>query len=159
MASYETISNRELAEQVISGSERVLAVSDVHQTKMNTPGIHVYVGKNVRGYPALGQTKGPNCSTAVNSVNAIALAWDNAEEAPVTLAHELGHYLGLEHVDQTFYPECASGLLDPSDDIFKNLMHSQSARTTGLTARQRTRAREMACSYLRAWGMTSPACG
>ncbi len=159
METYETISNEDLAQQVISGSETMLEVSEIHRTKMNTSGIHVYVGKNVRGYLSSGQTKGPNCSTAVNSINAIALAWDNAEEAPVTLAHELGHYLGLEHVDQTYYPECARELLDPSDDIFRNLMHSRSARTTELTTRQRTRGREMACLYLRTWEMPSPACG
>ncbi len=77
---------------------------------------------------------------------------------PTALAHEIGHFLGLQHPDESFFSECGAELLEPSDRVSENLMASFGPLTAKLSERQIRRAREMACRYLAEWGMISSAC-
>jgi hypothetical protein len=82
-----------------------------------------------------------------------------ARGAPTTLAHELGQYLGLEHIeDETIDRECAAELLNPCDEVSVNLMTSYASRTARLSVRQISREREMAYRYLTEWGISSSGC-
>ena len=166
LASYDQIVNDELESQIFSDNQRIFLPTAVHLNNSRVNGIHIYIGQNSHhisptgsglGIKA-GQTIGPGCSDAVNRSYAIALAWDQARSNPSALAHELGHYLGLSHVDEPYSAECGSSLLDPSDAVSSNLMNSFGSRSAKLSTGQIARAREMACRYLLEWGISNSNC-
>ncbi len=75
----------------------------------------------------------------------------------MALAHELGHYLGLDHV-QPYNSECGAQLLDESDIDTENLMMPISSVSAKLSHGQISRARDMTCRYLSEWGLSSSGC-
>ncbi|MCH9648436.1 MAG: hypothetical protein K0U98_09365 [Deltaproteobacteria bacterium] len=163
LASYERIENAELENQIVSGNVRAFEPSSVHASRSDTAGLHIYVGRNGGnigvGFARIqGQTRGPGCGNAVRANNAIAMAWDTVGRGgggpSRTLAHEIGHYLGLDHpdVDST---SCGSSLVE--DRTAANLMHSF-ANSPNLSTGQIARARQVACLYLAQWSVPSSAC-
>lgn len=161
---YDIITNDSLENQVLSANLLEFLPLSLHYNYKMENGIHIYVGRNTNRFGfnntiISGLTRGPGCTNNTNRDHAIALAWDTPNENGITLAHEIGHFLGLQHPDEPyFYQTCGVELLSISDKVSGNLMISPSAKETKLTEKQIARAREMACRYLSKWELKSAAC-
>jgi hypothetical protein len=159
LETYDTIENPEMERQILSSipDSTTWIPRRLHDERFREiPGIHIYVGRDSEGLLTKGQTRLGGCRTDVSRVNAIALAWNDARDGGSNvLAHELGHYLGLEHTNGEFSLSCGAPLLDSPGA--RNLMET-GAHDSSLTSRQAERARDFACMYLRLWGMASRAC-
>jgi hypothetical protein len=122
----------------------------------SVPGIHIYLGGNATGQSWYGGTDGPSdtCEDTARTSSHITMAWEEANDFPgsVSLAHEIGHLLGLGHSDNDF--SCGGSLTEPG---VPNLM-SPMPGATSLTDAQGERTRMMACKYMQIWGLRSPAC-
>lgn len=125
------------------------------------PGIHVYVGGEINSASLGGGDHGLTCSRPRDlcdetTLESDLIMLDGSSNERHLLSHELGHFLGLAHVDAS--PPC--GLLDLPGDVAEaraNLMNTGAAET-GLSTDQISRARSVACARLASWGMTQPAC-
>lgn len=170
LIEYVTDENVALARQIIDPVASRMATAAYHadyvKAHPDKKGMHIYFGRNsmhigTGGAITAGRTSGPACDgRSINSRHHIALAVDEAYANPTALAHELGHLLGLDHVDGPFSDtDCARRILETGEDASLNLMYSTSSTTSvRLSAGQITATRRVACAYIRFWGLSSPAC-
>ena len=164
LETYDIMTHDSLENQVLSANPLEFLPLSLHTNYKMENGIHIYVGRNTNRFGfnntiISGLTRGPSCTNNTNRDHAIALAWDTPNENGITLAHEIGHFLGLQHPDESyFYQTCGIELLSISDKVSGNLMISPSAKKAKLTEKQIARARDMACRYLSEWKIKSAAC-
>lgn len=163
LQTYELIQSArhdELEHQILGGSREALNIATLHRERMRIPGIHIYVGRNATGIrDASGVSSMPNCtmmsSESLKPTNAVALAWTMKSliaRNSLVLAHEIGHYLGLDHTDED--SSCGRDLVGDSESI--NLMNGLSGII--VTEKQIKIARKLACIYTQQWELISPAC-
>ncbi len=163
LQTYELIQSPrhdELEHQILGGDREALNIAALHRERMHIPGIHIYVGRNATGIrDASGVSSMPNCtmmsSESLKPTNAVALAWtmkSSIARNSLVLAHEIGHFLGLDHTAEN--SPCGRDLVGDSESI--NLMNGLSGVI--VTEKQIKFARKMACLYTQQWGLKSPAC-
>lgn len=175
LASYETVPQRDgLEERLINNDEASggfggacrpdTRLARYHSERKEVPGIHVYFGgsidSNMLGAHLAGGACGAHsaCRTTVDDEDFILIDGRQSFRVPNTLAHELGHFLGLEH--STINRSCGALLLDDPgsrDEQNANLM-VPGARGVQLTPAQRERAREVACAATAAWRLDVVGC-
>lgn len=125
------------------------------------PGVHIYVGGSIGQPLSNGNYPGATCGSfrlcedSARARDMILLNAQLAHTAPFSLAHELGHYLGLHHSDQAV--SCGRSLLGEYDAPSENLMEP-SAAGLALSAAQISRARAQACDALSRWGRLASGC-
>ncbi len=171
LASYEVIEQNDRLELDLYNATEVsyscrfpqlTRLFRYHEDRMNTPGIHIYLGAliasqslSIDDVPGFTCGASGTCRSSGNQADFIGLSHLQATSLPLTLAHELGHYLGLDHPYSDF--SCGAHLFEESDSKEENLMNPVPTHIN-LTERQIVRARELACAHLRRWGITSAGC-
>ena len=163
LASYNTIESgingeTDFAENLIPAGVRGFPVRGFHNANFaGVPGLHIYLGGNDTGNGWYGATDGPvePCEDTASLSNHVTMAWKEADDFPgeLSLAHEIGHFLGLGHSNSEV--SCGSLLLDELGA--PNLM-SPTPGARSLTEQQGERARMIACKYMELWGLPAPAC-
>ena len=163
MASYEVIDDDDLAFRLTNLNEtrhnyctrRDTRLFEYVKLQENKPGVHIYVGGRINPWSTEqlladipGATCWPLCIGQVGATNHILLdkSLGANGRAPLALAHELGHFLGLGHPQGSL--SCEGPLID--GDGRDNLMNP-GLTGTNLQQRQIQRARSIACDYLRSW--------
>jgi hypothetical protein len=129
-----------------------------HRSRAELPGIHLHVG----GYIAPGELLTHNLAVICDATgrlcshgNIILLDGGRGPRLPYTVAHELGHALGLSHV-QARGP-CGAALFSTAADLVGNLMDAV-PEEGNLNSGQHERVRTVACQHLSTWGLRGRAC-
>jgi hypothetical protein len=141
------------------------------------PGLHLYLGGQLGDEQPLAANEpvalgalarknygfacGPNCGRAASGTpNFIAidagnfpLAWDRMTNV---LGHELGHYLGIAHTNET--ESCGAPLVESGTPTPNLMVRGMGVAPAYLSNAQIERARDVACQWLSVWGVASPAC-
>lgn len=167
LESYETITQTVGLEKILlSESERdesqlscslndPFRLQPYYNQDKDVPGIHMYLGGELNSFEAFdtyGVTCGPQCvnNFSLPKYVLIDAGRRGASQESLVIAHELGHFLGLGHINQ----ESTSCIIRdlPEEEIVKNLMNSGGGGEI-LTDAQQARAQYVGCQFLVRWGI------